>query len=124
MTPGQRTKTSWWTMKWCQHELAKEEFVAMKMFISRMFKDKNYQSLWELMMTREQYCLEYKDRGFSSQKRIKSDVRASLHTDTVEDLIRISVEGPSLEDFDARECGKLDHPRAKGYKATLQVLDV
>ena len=25
------------------------------------------------------------------------------HTDTVEDLIRISVEGPSLEDFDARE---------------------
>ncbi len=25
--------------------------------------------------------------------------RASLHSDTVEDLIRISVEGPSLEDF-------------------------
>ncbi len=29
--------------------------------------------------------------------------RASLHSDTVEDLIRIGVEGPSLEDFDARE---------------------
>ncbi len=29
--------------------------------------------------------------------------RASLHSDTVEDLIRISVEGQSLEDFDARE---------------------
>ncbi len=29
--------------------------------------------------------------------------RASLHSDTVEDLIRISVEGPSLEDVDARE---------------------
>ncbi len=29
--------------------------------------------------------------------------RASLHSDTVGDLIRISVEGPSLEDFDARE---------------------
>ncbi len=29
--------------------------------------------------------------------------RASLHSDTVEDLIRISVEGSSLEDFDARE---------------------
>lgn len=43
------------------------------------------------------------ERGFSTQKRIKSDARASLHTDTVEDLIRISVEGPSLEDFDARE---------------------
>jgi hypothetical protein len=47
------------------------------------------------------------ERGFSAQKRIKSDTRASLHSDTVEDLIRISVEGPSLEDFDARECGKL-----------------
>ena len=34
----------------------------------------------------------------SSQKRI--NVRASLHSDTVEDLIRISVEGPILEDFD------------------------
>lgn len=32
-----------------------------------------------------------------------TDVRASLHTDTVEDLIRISIEGPSLEDYDAKE---------------------
>ncbi|KAK0138979.1 hypothetical protein N1851_024494 [Merluccius polli] len=74
----------------------------------------NYLSIWELMMTKEPYCSEYKnilhlvhimlvlpvssavcERGFSSQKRIKSDVRASLHTDTVEDLC--------LEDFDARE---------------------
>ncbi len=29
--------------------------------------------------------------------------RASLHSDTVEDLIRISVEESSLEDVDARE---------------------
>ncbi len=29
--------------------------------------------------------------------------RESLHSDTVEDLIRISVERSSLEDFDARE---------------------
>lgn len=43
------------------------------------------------------------ERGFSAQKRIKTDVRGSLHVDTVEDLIRISMEGPSLEDFDARE---------------------
>ena len=43
------------------------------------------------------------ERGFSAKNRIKSDTRVSLHSDTVEDLIRISVEGPSLEDFDARE---------------------
>ncbi len=33
----------------------------------------------------------------------KHCTRASLHSDTVEDLIRISVEGPSLEDVDATE---------------------
>ncbi len=33
----------------------------------------------------------------------KHCTRASLHSDTVEDLIRISLEGPSLEDVDARE---------------------
>ncbi len=33
----------------------------------------------------------------------KHCTRASLHSDTVEDLIRLSVEGPSLEDVDARE---------------------
>ncbi len=37
----------------------------------------------------------------------KHCTRASLHSDTVEDLIRISVEGLSLEDVDARECGQL-----------------
>ncbi len=33
----------------------------------------------------------------------KHCTRATLHSDTVEDLIRISVEGASLEDVDARE---------------------
>ncbi len=38
----------------------------------------------------------FKGRGLRS-------TRASLRSDTVEDLIRLSVEGPSLEDVDARE---------------------
>ncbi len=33
----------------------------------------------------------------------KHCTRASLHSHTVEDLLRISVEGASLEDVDARE---------------------
>ncbi len=33
----------------------------------------------------------------------KHCTRASLRSDTVEDLIRLSLEGPSLEDVDARE---------------------
>ncbi len=46
--------------------------------------------------------------GFKKKRRGRGGVekhctRESLHSDTVEDLIRISVEGPSLEGFDARE---------------------
>ena len=33
---------------------------------------------------------------------IKTDVRGSLHMDTVEDLIRIRLEGTSLEEFDVK----------------------
>ena len=40
-------------------ELAKEEFVALKMLISRTFRDKSYTSLWEMMLTREPYCSEF-----------------------------------------------------------------
>ncbi len=36
----------------------------------------------------------------------KHCTRASLHSHTVEDLLRISVEGASLEDVDARESAK------------------
>lgn len=35
-------------------ELAKEEFVSLKLVIVKMFKDKTYLSLWE--MTKEPYC--------------------------------------------------------------------
>ena len=78
-------------------ELAKEEFVALKMLISRMFKDKSYTSLWEMMLNREPYCSEFKVFILFLFQR------ASLHSDTVEVLIRISVEGPTLEDFEPKE---------------------
>ncbi len=34
---------------------------------------------------------------------LRSTALEHFHSDTVEDLIRLSVEGPSLEDVDARE---------------------
>ncbi len=43
-------------------------------------------------------CYGFKGGGFE-----KHCTRASLRSDTVEDLIRLSVEGSSLEDVDARE---------------------
>ena len=40
------------------------------------------------------------ERGFSAQNRIKSSKRSSLAVSTTEDLMRITLEGPSLEDYD------------------------
>ncbi len=46
----------------------------------------------------------YRFKGGWRPKKFEDHcTRASLHSDTVEDLIRISVEGPSLEGFNARE---------------------
>ncbi|CAM4326971.1 unnamed protein product [Leuciscus chuanchicus] len=86
----------------CDFALAEEEFQALKTLVFMSFKDKSYHGLWEVLLTKEPYCSDLQcERGFSVQKRIKSDIRSSLHPKTVEDLIRISVEGPPLEAFDA-----------------------
>ncbi len=63
------------------------------------------------------------ERGFSVQKRIKSDIRSSLHPNTVEDLIRISVEGPPLEAFDASASSEeMDGGGPKSQKTKFQIL--
>ncbi|KAJ8376204.1 hypothetical protein SKAU_G00067840 [Synaphobranchus kaupii] len=104
----------------CDCALAEEEFQALKTLVFRSFKDKSYKGLWDILLTKEPYCSDFKnilhlvrimlvlpvssaqcERGFSTQKRIKSDIRSALNPKTVEDLIRISVEGPPLETFDA-----------------------
>jgi len=36
------------------------------------------------------------EQGVSAQRKIKSDVRSSLHVSTTEDIIRISMEGPEF----------------------------
>ena len=40
------------------------------------------------------------ESGFSAQNRIKSFKRSSLAVSTTEGLMRITLEGPSLEDYD------------------------
>ena len=39
------------------------------------------------------------ERGFSAMKRIKTDLRNSLKTETLDYLMRISIEGKDREDF-------------------------
>ncbi len=60
--------------------------------------------------------------GGRPKKFEKHCTRASLHSDTVEDLIRIIVEGPSLEDFDVRESvaswfSQGQRPRRTNYRS-------
>ena len=40
------------------------------------------------------------ERGFSCVKRIKSNLRSTLTTETLDVLVRISLDGRSLEEFD------------------------
>ena len=40
------------------------------------------------------------ERGFSAMKRIKSDLRDRLNEETLDNLMRISIEGPPLSGFD------------------------
>ncbi|KAL3970763.1 protein unc-79 [Sarotherodon galilaeus] len=82
-------------------ELVKEEFVSLKLLTARMFS--------ELMLSREPYCSEYKILHLVHimlALPVSASVcerGTSLHSETEDDLIRISVEGPSLEDYEARE---------------------
>ena len=43
------------------------------------------------------------ERGFSTMNRVKIPGRASLKTETLAALMRISIDGPSVEDFDPDE---------------------
>ncbi|KAG9329028.1 hypothetical protein JZ751_008373, partial [Albula glossodonta] len=67
----------------------------------------------------------YKYQRILSTEEIKSDVRGSLHVDTVEDLIRTGLEGPGLEEFDAKEAVQMwqyyhKPVEVKLYKQTVQ----
>lgn len=119
-------------LKWYQDILLKNgcditavqaEWRLLKTLVKGQFSDKSYCSLWEVLLTKEPYCTDFQnalhlveimlvlpisaaryERGFSAQNRIKSKVRNSLHVSTLEDLIRICTEGPSLEQFDPEPC--------------------
>lgn len=114
-------------LKWFESRLARQgccldavphQWSLFKNLVKHCFMDKSYLELMRVMMNKEPYKTNFKDllhlieillvlpissacceRIFSSQKRIKCDTRSSLHVDTVEDLIRISATGPSLEEF-------------------------
>lgn len=87
--------------------------------MSTGFGDKDYASLWETFLTKMQYKNYFVDvlhlveimlvmpisaaqceRAVSAQNRIKSSLRVALGSSTLEDLICIAAEGPSVLNFD------------------------
>ena len=103
----------------CQvHEIL-PQWRSMKIMFNSQYRDKDCNSLWKMFLSKDPYKSDLKDilhlveillvlpisaagceRMVSSQNRIKSSLRASLKTSSLEGLIRISAQGPSLEEFD------------------------
>lgn len=103
-------------MAGCQVDDILPQWQSMKITFNSQFRDKDYSSLWKMFLSKDPYKSDLKDilhlveillvlpisaagceRIVSSQNRIKSSLRASLKTTSLEGLIRISARGPRLE---------------------------
>ena len=105
--------------KGCIISAIPSQWTSLKVLVSTQFKAKGYLDLWATLLTKVPYRDDLKDvlhlveillvlpisaaqceRAISAQNRIKNDSRSSLVGETLEDLMRSSLEGPSLVDFD------------------------
>ena len=103
----------------CQVEDVIHQWHSLKIAVNSQFRDKDYCSIWRMLLSKDPYKTDLKDilhlveillvlpisaagceRMVSAQNRIKSSLRASLKTPTLEGLIRVSAQGPSLDNFD------------------------
>ena len=103
----------------CQRDDILPQWQSMKIMFNAQFRNKDYSSLWKTFLSKDPYKSDLTDilhlveillilsisaagceRMVSSQNRIKSSLRASLKTRSLEGLIRISAQGPRLEEFD------------------------
>ena len=95
------------------------QWTSLKVLVSTQFKRKGYLDLWATLLTKVPYRDDHKDvlhlveilmvlpisaaqceRAISTQNRIKNDSRSSLGGENLKHLMRISLEGPTLADFD------------------------
>lgn len=102
----------------CQLEDVIHQWHSLKITVNVQFREKDYGSLWKMLISKDPYKSDLKDilhlveillvlpisaagceRMVSAQNRIKSSLRASLKTQTLEGLIRISAQGPPLDNF-------------------------
>lgn len=102
----------------CRVEAVPREWVSLKVMVKTQFEDMAYSRLWATMLTKEPYKSDYEnflhlvelllvlpissaqcERPFSTQNQIKSAKHSCLETETTEDLICISSEGPPVAEF-------------------------
>lgn len=103
----------------CTPKKIEDQWVSPKIQINSQFRKLDYTNLWATMLTKVPYKENFKDvlhlveillvlpisaaqceQAVSSQNRIKSSTRATLSVSVLEDLIRLSSEGPPIADFD------------------------
>ena len=122
----------------CNIEAVQDQWVSMKMLVKSQFQKLDYVNLWQTFITKAPYKDNFKDvlklveivlvlpisaaqceRAVSAQNRIKNSVRSSLSTSMLEDLIRISSEGPPTVEFDptASTDRWFSHDKSKGERA-------
>ena len=130
----------------CTTQNIPDQWIFLKIQVNSQFRKIDYSKLWETTLTKVPYKENFKDvlhlveillvlpisaaqceRAVSAQNRIKSSTRASLGVSVLEDLIRISAEGPSVNDFDpapavdewfTRDESKGERPRRPHFKNT------
>ncbi len=103
----------------CKISAIPDQWISLKIHVNGQFRKLDYGSLWETLLTKDPYKNDFKDilhlvelvlvlpisaaqceRAVSAQNRIKSSTRATLDVSVLEDLIRLSSEGPSVPEFD------------------------
>ena len=104
----------------CEADVIPEEWFSLKVLVNTSFCDKDYSSLWGIMLTKIPYKNDFRnvlhlveimlvlpisaaqcERAVSAQNRIKSSLRVGLDSSMLQDLIRITAEGPPVLNFDA-----------------------
>lgn len=102
----------------CDVDFIFEEWFLFKVFVNIIFRDKDYISVWEIMFIKLSYKEDFKnffyfveimlvqlilvvqcERVIFVQNRVKNSFRVVFGFFTFEDLIRIIVEGLSVEEF-------------------------
>ena len=102
----------------CKTSAIQEQRISLKVQVSGQFRKLDYGSLWEALLTKVPYKNDLDvihlvelvvvlpisavqcERAVLAHNRIKNRTRATLNVSVLEDLIRLSSEGPPVSEFD------------------------